>query len=156
MDKITQYAMNNKLFREIFGTKELDWDGKAWDTTLITHHKLMREIPYEGITGGKTGFVSKSGFTLATTAERDNLSLIVITLNSNRNLDAYNDTIHLLDYGFGNFHRSSIPKVTEFTVDGQEYKTPTKLEYTYPLNEKVNKEVNNGALEVRKIGRAHV
>lgn len=147
--KITQYAIKNDIFREIFGTIDLKWKGESWDTTLLTHHKLMREIPYEGITGGKTGFVSKSGFTLATTAERDNLSLIVITLNSNRNLDAYNDTIHLLDYGFGNFHRSSISKGTEFTVDGQEYKTPTKLEYTYPLNEKVYKEVKNGALEVR-------
>src|SRR5690625_259622 len=147
--KITQYAIKNDIFREIFGTIDLKWKGESWDTTLLTHHKLMREIPYEGITGGKTGFVSKSGFTLATTAERDNLSLIVITLNSNRNLDAYNDTIHLLDYGFGNFHRSSIPKGTEFTVDGQEYKIPTKLTYTYPLDEQVNTEINNGMLEIR-------
>lgn len=104
--KITQYAMTNKLFREIFGTKELDWDGKSWDTTLITHHKLMREMPYEGITGGKTGFVNQSGFTLATSAERKNLNLIVITLNSNLKSGVYNDTMNLLDYTFENYQTS--------------------------------------------------
>src|SRR5690625_2742301 len=91
MSKVTKYAMNNKLFMEIYGTKELEWDGQSWDTTLFTHHKLLREKPYEGITGGKTGFVNESGFTLATTAERENLSLIVITLNSNLKSEAYND-----------------------------------------------------------------
>src|SRR5699024_12768928 len=29
--KLTQYAMDNKLFREIFGTKELKWSGESWD-----------------------------------------------------------------------------------------------------------------------------
>ncbi|HLR67029.1 MAG TPA: D-alanyl-D-alanine carboxypeptidase family protein [Virgibacillus sp.] len=147
--KITQYAMNNKLFREIFGTKELDWDGKAWDTTLITHHKLMREIPYEGITGGKTGFVNQSGFTLATTAERENLSLIVITLNSNLKSEAYSDTINLLDYAFENFQTSSIPKGTTFKVDKQEYKTTKKIYFTHSLDDQVKKKVKvDGTLEI--------
>lgn len=137
--KITQYAMNNKLFSEIFGTKELDWDGKSWDTTLITHHKLMREIPYEGITGGKTGFVNQSGFTLATTAKRENLSLIVITLNTNLKSEAYSDTINLLDYAFENFQTSKISKGTSFMFDGQEYKSAKKIFYTYSLDDQVKK-----------------
>ena len=48
---------------EIFGTKELPWNGESWDTTLYTHHKLLREKPYEGVTGGKTGFVPEAGVT---------------------------------------------------------------------------------------------
>lgn len=147
--KIIQYAIKNDIFREVFGTVDLKWKGESWDTTLLTHHKLMREIPYEGITGGKTGFVSQSGFTLATTAKRGNLSLIVITLNSNKSSDAYNDTIHLLDYGFENYRRSSISKGTKFMVDEQEYKTPTNLDYTYPMDEKVDKEIKNGRLEIK-------
>src|SRR5699024_12056226 len=93
--KLTQYAMDNKLFREIFGTKELKWSGELWDTTLITHHKLMREMPYKGITGGKTGFVDESGFTLATTAKRKNLSLIVITLDSDQKVRSEEHTSEL-------------------------------------------------------------
>ncbi len=53
--KITQYAIRNDVFRNIFGTVELEWNGASWDTTLLTHHKMMRQMPYEGVTGGKTG-----------------------------------------------------------------------------------------------------
>lgn len=147
--KITQYAINNKLFREIFSTKELKWDGQSWDTTLITHHKLMREIPYEGITGGKTGYINQSGFTLATTAERKDLSLIVITLDSNLKTEVYKDTIKLLDYAFENYQTSSIPKGTTFKFNKQVYKTTSKLYYTHSLDDKINKKVNNdGVLEI--------
>ncbi|MFD1363191.1 D-alanyl-D-alanine carboxypeptidase family protein [Lentibacillus salinarum] len=147
--KITQYAMKNETFREIFGTKKLKWNGASWDTTLITHHKLMRQIPYKGITGGKTGFVNQSGFTLATTAERKNLSLIVITLNSYIQSAAYNDTTNLLDYGFENFETSSISKGATFSLGEQKYMAPKRIPYTHSLNEQVSKKViDNGSLEV--------
>ncbi|HLR22926.1 MAG TPA: D-alanyl-D-alanine carboxypeptidase family protein [Pseudogracilibacillus sp.] len=147
--KLTQYAMDNKLFREIFGTKELKWSGESWDTTLITHHKLMREMPYKGITGGKTGFVDESGFTLATTAKRKNLSLIVITLDSDQKDEVYNDTISLLDYAFDNFETSSIPRGTVFTLEEQEYKVGKALFYTYSIGDEVEEVLNaNGILEL--------
>jgi len=149
MAKITQYAMNNQLFREIFGTKELKWNGQSWDTTLFTHHKLMRERPYEGITGGKTGFVNESGFTLATIAEREDLSLIVITLNSNLKSGAYNDTINLLDYAFDNYQTSNVSEGKTFMADEQEYKAGKKLYFTYSQDDQVRQEVtDNGILEI--------
>lgn len=146
--KITQYAMKNNTFKEIFSTKELEWNGESWDTTLITHHKILKgEIPYEGVTGGKTGYVDQSGFTLATTADNDNLSLIVITLKSSTEKDAYQDTEKLLDYGFENF--ASIKKGTVFTVGVQKYKTSHTLNYISPLNEQINKKVNeDGTLNI--------
>ena len=103
---ITQYAMKNKVFREIFGITEMDWDGEKWDTTLYTHHKLLREMPYPGVNGGKTGYIEEAGFTLATTATRGNLNLIVITLDAEVQDIPYQDTVALLDYGFNHFIRS--------------------------------------------------
>ncbi|MGJ9459014.1 D-alanyl-D-alanine carboxypeptidase family protein [Oceanobacillus sp. CF4.6] len=148
--KITRYAMKNETFREIFGTKELEWNGQTWDTTILTHHKLVKEeIPYEGVTGGKNGFVSQSGYTLATTAERDGLSLIVITLKGSMKNDAYDDTIKLLDYGFENYRTSIIPKGTKFMVEDQEYIVSEKIAYTYPKNEQLSKETKeDGTLEI--------
>lgn len=149
MAKITQYAMKNKLFSEIFGTKELEWEGQSWDTTLFTHHKLMRERPYEGITGGKTGFVNESGFTLATTAEREDLGLIVITMKSTSSSDAYNDTMNLLDYAFDNFQTTSISEGTIFMLGEQEYKTGKKSYYTHSQDDKVSQKItDNGTLEI--------
>jgi serine-type D-Ala-D-Ala carboxypeptidase (penicillin-binding protein 5/6) len=147
--KITQYAMKNEVFRKIFGTKELKWDGESWDTTIYAHHKMLREIPYEGITGGKTGFVNESGFTLATTAKRENLSLIVITMKNNTQTAAYKDTANLLDYGFDNFESTSITKGTVFKSNGQEYKVPKKLYYTNAIDSEIKKEVTkDGSLEI--------
>lgn len=148
--KITNFAMQNETFREIFSTKELKWDGQTWDTTLLTHHKLLKEeIPYEGITGGKNGYVNRSGYTLATTAERDGLSLIVITLKSSRNNDSYNDTIKLLDYGFENYKSSTIPKGTTFKVEDQKYVTSDKITYTHLKGEQISKTTKeDGTLEV--------
>ncbi|WP_167751391.1 D-alanyl-D-alanine carboxypeptidase family protein [Lentibacillus salicampi] len=148
---ITRYAIQNETFREIFGTVELAWDGESWDTTLLTHHKLMRERPYDGITGGKTGFVNQSGFTLATTAKRDDLNLIVITLNANMQKDAYQDTINLLDYGFGRFTHSTIAKGMTFETDDTEYKTTQPLTITHKTDGELQKDVSEeGVLKVRK------
>ncbi|MFD2043337.1 D-alanyl-D-alanine carboxypeptidase family protein [Ornithinibacillus salinisoli] len=147
--KITQYAFKNKLFREIFATEKLEWEGESWDTTLITHHKLMREIPYEGITGGKTGYTGQSGYTLATTAERENTSLIVITLKNNLDIEAYTDTIELLDYGFEHFQTSFVSAGKTFRVEGEEYLLPKNLFYTHEVEEKVIEEVGeDGTLQL--------
>ncbi|WP_164670187.1 D-alanyl-D-alanine carboxypeptidase family protein [Virgibacillus doumboii] len=147
--KITKYALQNDLFREIFGTVKLEWHGESWDTTLITHHKLLHQGSYEGITGGKTGFVNQSGFTLATTAKRDDLGLIVITLNTNFQSEAYKDTTNLLDYAFKNFERTSIAKGTTFKSGDQTYQTTEYLTYTHLNNKPVTKEMNaDGTLDV--------
>ncbi|HWL23248.1 MAG TPA: D-alanyl-D-alanine carboxypeptidase family protein [Ureibacillus sp.] len=135
---ITQYAMHNETFRSIFGTKELEWVGASWDTTLITHHKILKgEFPYDSVTGGKTGYVNESGFTLATTASNENLSLIVITLNSSYEDAAYRDTINLLDYGFNNFKTASIEAGTTFTVDDDNYINSEPLLYTSSINDTI-------------------
>ncbi|WP_053074933.1 D-alanyl-D-alanine carboxypeptidase family protein [Ornithinibacillus californiensis] len=118
---ITQYALENEAFQKVFGLTEIEWNGENWDTTLYTHHKLLREMPYPGITGGKTGYIEEAGYTLATTANREDLGLIVITLQANQQSESYQDTIALLDYGFENFIRkghnvivSNDSKKTEF------------------------------------------
>lgn len=100
MAKIAQYAMENEVFKEIVGTKELEWTGEGWETTLYNHHRLLWD--YEGVTGIKNGYVSKSGFTLVTSAKRDGVELIAVTLNAPSSQDAYNDTTALMNYGFEN------------------------------------------------------
>ncbi|AQQ55497.1 D-alanyl-D-alanine carboxypeptidase family protein [Planococcus lenghuensis] len=147
--KLTKYAMKNEKFMEIFGTKELPWNGESWDTTLYTHHKLLREKPYDGVTGGKNGFVPESGVTLVTTAERENLNLIVVTLKSSSEAEAYNDTVQLLDFGFDNFETSSIPTNSSFFVGDVEYNTPREIVYTHPAGEQV-------AIEVKEDGKLRI
>ncbi len=108
MAKIAQYAMKNEKFREIVGTKEMEWVGEGWETTLYNHHRLLWD--YEGTTGVKNGYVPEAGHTLVTSAERDGMELIAVTLKASSKYYSYWDTMSLLDYGFSNFMTEEIEK----------------------------------------------
>lgn len=147
---ITNYAMKNPTFAKIFGTKELKWNGEGWNTTLITHNRLLKgEIPYPGITGGKTGYIDESKQTLATTANNGKLKLTVIELKANTKKDIYDDTINLLDYGFHNYQNDIIPKSQIFTIGKKEYFLQKDTLITEPING-LSKQVNpNGILLIK-------
>ncbi|WP_078431343.1 D-alanyl-D-alanine carboxypeptidase family protein [Metabacillus halosaccharovorans] len=151
MAKITQYAIQNQTFRDIFQTSELKWDGESWDTTLINHHEMVRDKEYEGIAGGKNGFVQEAGFTLVTTAERENISLIAVTLNSMYSQQSYDDTITLLDYGFEHFETDLVLKNEKFT-DGFDHSflVTEDTSFTKRKGETIEKEVSpSGELIVK-------
>ena len=117
MAKITQYAMKNEEFRSLFGMKQMTWNGEDWETTLINHHRLL--LDYDFVTGGKNGYVSKSGFTLVTTASKDDQELIAVTMKATDDKIAYQDTLNLLNYGFSDFTPVEFEKGTELGVVNQ-------------------------------------
>lgn len=147
---ITNYALKNDFFSEIFGTKELPWSGESWETKLITHHRLLKgEVPYEGITGGKTGFVNESKHTLATTAANTELNLTAIVLKANANKDAYQDTEALLDYGFNSFHHNFIAKNEVFKSGNKEFYPDKEITITEPVSGSQRSINNKGILTVK-------
>lgn len=142
--KIVQYAMKNETFMKFFNAKELRWIGQSWDTTIVSHHRLVNgEIPYEGITGGKNGYVPQSRYTLATTAKRDNMQLIAITLSGNKN-DVYNDTMKLFDYGFGSFHEVIINSHTTYTVNDRIYSNAKPIHFYIHNEQSYTTQINDG------------
>ena len=150
LGRITQYAIKNDVFREIFGIKELEWKDQKWETTLFSHHKLMRERPYNGVTGGKTGYVDQSGHTLVTTATRGDLDLIAVTLSATSQPVAYNDTMALLDFGFNNFKTVTVARGEEFTLNNSKYLAPKNYYYTVRKEAETKLVINtNGKLEIR-------
>ena len=83
-------------------------DRQPEEFTLFNKHKLINgEIEYEGILGGKTGFVEMARQTLVTCAERDGMKLICVILRE-ESPDQFNDTVELFDYGFNNFRKLKI------------------------------------------------
>lgn len=132
---ITNYALKNPVFKEIYGTRELAWDGDSWDTTIYTHHRLLKgEIPFEGVTGGKTGFVDEAKQTLATSAENDQIQLTAIALKADYKRDIYNDTTSLLNYGFTHYKTSSLGKNTEYSLGNDRYILAQDTFVTIPLS----------------------
>ncbi|WP_078594463.1 D-alanyl-D-alanine carboxypeptidase family protein [Evansella clarkii] len=145
---IAKYAMQNETFKEIAGTKEMEWNGEGWETTIYNHHRLLWD--YEGTTGVKNGFVSQAGFTLVTSAEKEGTELIAVTLKAPTAEISYDDTGKLLDYGFANYYTGEIgeDKVFEST-DGQEYQLGANAYVTLAADTTMEKEVDEDFLVVR-------
>ena len=72
-------AMKNETFRKIVSTKKRVV--KTNYNTYIWYNKNKLLNSYEYCTGGKTGFTEKARRTLVTTASKDNMNLVVVTLN---------------------------------------------------------------------------
>ncbi|MGZ4160766.1 MAG: D-alanyl-D-alanine carboxypeptidase family protein [Neobacillus sp.] len=148
--KITNYAKKNPVFSEIFGTRELSWSGESWKTTLITHHLMLKgEIPYPGITGGKTGFVEESKSTLATTADNGKIKLTAIALKAANKKVIYQDTKQLLDYSFNNFQHTVINQNDIFKQGKKEFFSQSDTVLTEPVNGAMKKVNDHGILFVK-------
>lgn len=99
---LIQYAMKDKMFRTISGTKAheatyADGTKQVWGNK----NKLLTSL-YEYSTGGKTGYTKKAGKVLVSTAEKDGINLGAVTINAP---NMWDDHINLFEYGFNNFSK---------------------------------------------------
>lgn len=78
MAKLTKYAMQNEIFREIFKTKK--HTVKTNYKTYVWHNK-NKLLSLDYVTGGKTGYTELARRTLVTTGSKANINLVVVTLN---------------------------------------------------------------------------
>lgn len=73
---LMRYCMSNQTFREINKTQTFKSSVKG---TWSNKHKLIQN--YEYAIGGKTGYTKKAKRTLITSARKDDLELVVVTLD---------------------------------------------------------------------------
>jgi D-alanyl-D-alanine carboxypeptidase len=97
MALLMRYAMGNGLFQRISSTTS--HQAKVRDYPWRNKNKLLTQL-YEPCTGGKTGFTRTAGRTLVTTAKKEQLSFIAVTLNGP---DDWNDHMMLYEWGFDHF-----------------------------------------------------
>lgn len=80
----------------------LEHTDKKRDATMLANtNKLLGK--YEGLDGLKTGYHSKAGHCFAGTAKRGDFRLISVVLNAQKSNQRFEDTVKLLDYGFGHY-----------------------------------------------------
>lgn len=92
--EITREAMENETFCEIVSSKTYTQGEQSY----MNHNKLLWS--YEGAVGVKTGYTMAAGRTLVSSAERDGLRLICVTLSDP---DDWRDHKALYDWGFASF-----------------------------------------------------
>ncbi len=93
---LTNYALNNKVFAEIVGTKNasINWNGNSRE--ISNTNELLGN--YNGVYGVKTGFTFGAGRCLISACKRDGLDVIVVVLGANTKKDRTNDSVKILNY----------------------------------------------------------
>ena len=112
---LTRYAMQYDEYREIVKTKE--YTVKTNYKTYVWHNK-NKLLNYDYVTGGKTGYTEKAGRTLVSTASKDNMNLIAVTI---RDSDDWNTHIELYNYAFSNYTTYKVLNKNNFNVIGDTY-----------------------------------
>lgn len=94
---ITRAALQRPEFARIVGTKSFELPGGYQQRLFYNHNKLLWN--YDGATGVKTGYTESAGSTLVASATRADQSVIAVLMDD-RPEALWDDTEHLLDYGF--------------------------------------------------------
>lgn len=156
----------------------LEHTDKKRDATMLANtNKLLGK--YEGVDGLKTGYHSKAGHCFAGTAKRGDFRLISVVLNAQSSNQRFEDTVKLLDYGFGHYDsikvvekgmvQKTIPvekgHINEVNVivtedvsilieKGREEHISTKIDVPEKLFAPLNKNQAVGTLTVEQNGKA--
>lgn len=131
---LTRYAMMNETYKEIAGTEvhRAPNPTESWDRVWRNKNRLLTEL-YEYSTGGKTGFTKLAKRTLVSTATKDGMDLIAVTLNGP---DDWNDHINLFETAFKTFEMVQVvEKGFIGGIENDQYKNKAmiKQDFYYPV-----------------------
>ncbi len=116
MAKLTQYAMQNDMFRQIVATPSYQTpptnkheNGFLINTTNRFISRAEKNLSYnwKPVTGVKTGQTSAAGGCLVASASKDGVNLISVVLGdrSKNSVNRWTETRALLEEGFNNYKR---------------------------------------------------
>jgi D-alanyl-D-alanine carboxypeptidase len=152
MALLMSYAYKNDDFKKITGTKK--YTLKTNMNTYVWNNKNKLLSSYKYTTGGKTGYTKIAKRTLVTTASKNGLNLVVVTLNDGND---WNDHKNLFEYGFNNYKKHQILNKNNFKIDNEKYYKNYNLyiknNYYYPtdITEEENITIKINLKKIRKI-----
>ncbi|OZM57152.1 D-alanyl-D-alanine carboxypeptidase [Lottiidibacillus patelloidae] len=143
MALLTQYAMQNETYKKISGTKKHRASREGGPDNIWGNKNRLLTSLYEYCTGGKTGYTKRARRTLVTTAEKDDMRLIAVTLNDGND---WNDHRNLYEWGFNTFEMVTLAEAGLIKgLKDPYYKNHVEVKhpFIYPLTEaeKVNVDI---------------
>lgn len=128
---LTAYALKNKAFAEIVGTKEKKVPNphEEWDYRWPNKNKML--VMYEGADGVKTGYTKKALRCLVSSATRNGQQLAAVTINDR---DDWNDHKRLLDWGFAHYPLQNLAHKGQ-PIAGYPYVLGNSFSYPLELDE---------------------
>ena len=116
MALLASYAMKLDEYRKITSTKKYTLTTNKNTYVWINKNKLLSLYKYT--TGGKTGFTEIAKRTLVTTASKNNINLVVVTLNDGND---WQDHQNLFEYGFNNYTNIKLLEKGNINIYNEEY-----------------------------------
>lgn len=134
MALLTSHAMKLVDYQEIVNTKTHRVETNKNTYIWKNKHKLLYN--YQFTTGGKTGFTGKAKRTLVTTASKNGLNLVVVTLNDGND---YLDHMSLFNYGFLEYQNVKVLTKGSLNLYDElyygNYHISIDNNYSYPVRE---------------------
>ena len=116
MALLMKYAIHNEKFKKIVGTKKITIKTNMKSYVWVNKNKLLTLYKYA--TGGKTGFTQKAKRTLVTTASKNGVNLVAVTLVDG---DDFNDHKRLYEEAFDKYKNYKILKKNNLKIIGESY-----------------------------------
>ncbi|MEH7107395.1 D-alanyl-D-alanine carboxypeptidase family protein [Bacillus sp. JJ1764] len=137
---LMRYAMQNKTFQKISGTKvhRAPNPTENWDRVWKNKNRLLSKYKY--CTGGKTGYTKLAKRTLVTTATNGDMNLIAVTLNDPNDWD---DHISMYETGFNHYDMAEVLAKGKITIEKPKYyhdQLYVKSSITFPATSKEMKQ----------------
>lgn len=139
---LTRHAMQNPMYQKISGTKvhRAPNPNEQWDRVWRNKNKLLTSL-YEYSTGGKTGYTKRAKRTLVSTASKEGMNLVAVTIDAS---DDWNDHIAMFNMAYRDYELFKV-KESGTLKDIQEkiYKNRLfiKRDVYYPLNDEEEDEI---------------
>lgn len=102
MAVLTRHAMEYDEYKQISGTTSYQSENRSY--SWQNKNKLLTQY-YEHSTGGKTGYTKQTGRTLVSTASKDGVDLIAVTLDAP---DDWRDHMNMFEWGFDNYQMETV------------------------------------------------
>lgn len=132
MALLARYAYKNKVFRNIISTKKYVTKSNLKSFEWYNRMSLINSYKYSR--GGKNGYTPKAGKTLVSYASKDNLNLIIVTLDDS---DIYDNHKLLFEKYFKLYRNYLIIDKRNFEIEDSLINKNVFLKesFSYPLRE---------------------
>lgn len=144
---LSNYALENKTFAEIVGTKTYTITLNGYPKTISNTNELLGVL--NGVYGIKTGFTNGANRCLVTACKRNDLDIICVVLGADTKNLRTSDSIKLINYIFDNFKIIDIEEIINNNFE--EWKKTSLTNFT------INKGISqNVSLELGNLEQQHI
>ena len=137
MALLMKYANSLIDFVEISGTKR--WTTTTNKKTYVWYNRNKLLTSYKYLTGGKTGYTPKAGKSLVSTASKNNLNLIFVTLNNSNHYEVQKE---IYEYLFDKYKKTIIIDKNNIVFNNSKYNNLyINYSFYFPLKKDEEKDI---------------